>query len=285
MDRQSKKQKKSKQRKLQQSRDSKSINEVSYITSNEHSENDDSDTEDVTISLSDLRNIVKQEVKSVLTVVMTELKSDIAARMDDLDINIENINSTINSVDKKVDKVMASLTSITDKNKKTSVHPPAISESHVAPIGTNELQTALNEINERESIKDNIVIFNVKDDTCSSAEEKKQTDITAYHEICATIDVPHHEIKAIFRIGKPGQNKVRPLIVKINNDTKKIVFKNIYKLKNNSKKWVIKHDLTRKEQETEKKLWQEVKRRRETGENCFIKNGTILSKTDVNNRH
>ena len=87
----------------------------------------------------------------------------------------------------------------------------------------------------------------------------------------------------IKRIGSRNATNVRPIIVTFGSyQNKMTVLTNAKKLRTLSdkvsyKSIFIKHDLTRMQQDEKKKLYEEIKRRRNTGENFYIKNGKIFS--------
>ena len=94
------------------------------------------------------------------------------------------------------------------------------------------------------------------------------------------------EIKNAFRIGKTLADKTRPLIHTMNDtETKRNILQNAKKLKGNSKysEVSIKPDLTKCQQEEQKSLFLEFKRRRENREQVLLRGGSIAVLSRTNN--
>jgi hypothetical protein len=210
------------------------------------SDNEDSEETTITVSLSDLRNVIRNEVNSQLsdfndslTRLIEELRSDLALRLDCVDNRVNDtltehkrvkhdLSSEIDKLCSHVRKISEDLSATTTANTTSRAALPV---KTVSPVSTNDLHDALSEINEREKKKDNLIYFNVKEKENGSTEEKIKNDTDIYKGICDNIGVAQHDIKSIYRIGKFHPDKIRPLIVKTDNDVKLSILKNVHKLK------------------------------------------------------
>ena len=133
------------------------------------------------------------------------------------------------------------------------------------------------EQNDREKRKNNIILFNVVEAETNMKEERLKHDTELFKRICDEIcdgNTNRIEVTEIRRIGKKSEirdgekteNRCRPMIVKLKEQTSKrqilVNANKIHDSKDDSLKPVrMSHDLTLKERETAKHLHQEAKRR------------------------
>ena len=165
----------------------------------------------------------------------------------------------------------------------------------------SEVREEIKEQAEKEKKKNNIVIYNVQESSKTDKEEKIRDDFSTCEEIINTelgLGMNNVEILEISRLGRAeephgngrntngeeihtGRPRTRPLLVKLRNTKEKWgVISQGKRLKNsandNYKKIFIAPDLTRKEREHEKKLLEELQRKRENGElGWYIKKGEL----------
>lgn len=130
----------------------------------------------------------------------------------------------------------------------------------------------IKELEQREKKKLNIVIFGMDE---STSEEEVTGQSNKVLSILELSNIPVIASKP----GKKTEGKKRILLMKCQNESdKQLIFKNVRKLKNSSLKHIsITHDLTKNQQEQRKKLYEELKRKREAGENVVIRNGKITT--------
>jgi hypothetical protein len=138
----------------------------------------------------------------------------------------------------------------------------------------------------------NVIIFNLPESKNDTVDKRKNDDNTQIQNLRKAIDVEPTEVAKVFRIGRveSSKNSTRPVIVRFKSLEDKInTLKNCHKLRNvdmdgvSNNKIIVKNDLTKKEQEIEKTLIQELKKKRSiaaTGEKFFIRNGKIVSSSD-----
>lgn len=224
-------------------------------------------------------------VKKEIDLAITSLRCDLVARFEDVDSQIKRVEEKIDSNSANIVTTVVKLSTKlnksiqnAEKNKRTCADLPPKSSPKINSLN---LSDALNEIKERELKKDNVIIFNL---------EEKDDDKTSFNSICEVLEVDVQPEK-LFRIGSTTSGKCRPLIVKTNSvASKSVLLRNAHKLRNlpdvdPRKKAVLKQDLTRKEQDAQRALFNELKTRRSLGESIVIRNGKIVSKSPTTDDH
>ena len=148
----------------------------------------------------------------------------------------------------------------------------------------------LDEKQEKEKRKSNIVITNLPESKKESPGERKQDDLDRVKEIVQKVlpEVDGSMIENPVRLGqfKIGSN-VRPRLVRVSVKTEEMknkILRKAYKLNqgvtNKNEKIFINQDLTPKQREVEKALRDELRERRDNGEeDLVIRNGRIVQRT------
>jgi hypothetical protein len=251
----------------------------------------DDDTDDnvtITISNIDLRKIIKDEVDKVVL----SLKADLAQRFDDTDSQLTQLNKLIKDMTQQLD-FKSEANTINNKLKNMCTQVSAIkdvlnnqikSSAESSTTHKQQLKSSIDELREKDDKNSNINIFNIPESVAASATDRKNDDIVIYKDICKSIDVEAHEIINIFRIGGKTEGKTRPLVVKSNAHIKNQILMNAKKMRHVAdnvvyKKAVLKPDLIKDEQQQEKILISELKRRKALGEKVFIRRGKIETST------
>jgi len=148
------------------------------------------------------------------------------------------------------------------------------------------IMDSLDEKRERESRKNNLVVFNVTE--TEENQEKDNSVLTdIVKDICPEVFDKGNPIEKIVRLGKSQKGKPRPtkIIFKENrSESRRTVLRNAHKLKdsNTFKGVVIVPDKTLKERECDKKLYQEMKKMNEEGKNVMIRGGKIIPRQGSN---
>lgn len=130
----------------------------------------------------------------------------------------------------------------------------------------NDPEMVINEIAERQRKANNVIIYKLEEnnDDCSRARE-------TINLIAPDVDTKNIKV---MRLGKVhNNNKIRPLKVILNNteDSSKVIY-NKKKLKNNmAYKVQLSFDLTNMQRNYLKSIIDEMSRRRNNGENLYIK--------------
>ncbi|CAG2205678.1 unnamed protein product [Mytilus edulis] len=127
----------------------------------------------------------------------------------------------------------------------------------------------LEEINERKSRENNLIIFGIPEIDEESKEVRENTDKERLNELFkdCKIQLDKENLKTIKRLGKFNREKLnRPILVKLPSAEPKItLFRNIHYIKTNPKyaKVGVSNDLTQAEREQEKRLWDQAKKQTE----------------------
>ena len=154
----------------------------------------------------------------------------------------------------------------------------------------NEVREEIKEQNEREKKKNNIVMYNMEESTKAERDERLKEDYEACGEIISgELGMTNVEIVEVSRLGKVEEasgntrrsQKPRPVLVKLRNPGEKWgVIAQGKRLKNSENEKVknvfIAPDLTLKEREHEKKLREELQKKKDNGEmGWYIKKGEL----------
>ena len=158
----------------------------------------------------------------------------------------------------------------------------------------SELKVYMNKKDDKEKRKNNIIILRLDEHSGNSEEEKIEKDRT---EIKKLLNITNPELEAelenviskkkSLRLGKSKEGAKRPIKLELpDEDMKKDIFKGCRKLKGSAFSHVsIQNDLTKEEQETNYKMRQELRQRKENGEKvCIYNNEIILEKDHPRNK-
>jgi hypothetical protein len=139
-----------------------------------------------------------------------------------------------------------------------------------------EAKSKANEMKEKELRKNNVIIYNIKENSnCSSWSEQAEKDEEEIIKLCEHVvqdKIERKEIKRFFRLGKRDfQDKdsipCRPLLVEfVNGMTKNLIMNNTKRLKTPPEDLVgviINHDMTMSERQQCKKLALEAKEKQD----------------------
>ena len=128
---------------------------------------------------------------------------------------------------------------------------------------------------ERESKKDNIVVYGLKESDEADGLKRKDEDASMVIKMATEIGVDFKgEVKSSFRAGKKDGDRPRPLIVTLGDEeTRENILANARRMsgKEESKKVFVSHDLTWRQREEarkeEKKLRDEAEKKTEEENN------------------
>ena len=154
-----------------------------------------------------------------------------------------------------------------------------------------EVKIYLDKANEKESRKNNLIIMRLPEQETENPEEELKKDEI---EIKKIFDQTNPELKSeltkilnenkIKRLGRKKTDKTKPRPIKVtlpDGDMKEQIFKGCKNLKNSTFKNIsIQNDLTLEEREEGFKLRQEMRERKEKGEDICIFRGKIIPVKD-----
>lgn len=130
----------------------------------------------------------------------------------------------------------------------------------------------------------NIILHNIQESVSDDTEERKRYDASSVDDVLDYLEiaVPQEAMKPV-RLGKKNADSDKPRLLKVTLDsieTKKQVLSKAKTLKNSSRsdlqKVYVSPDLTPKEREANRKLREELKVRRDKGDDVMIRNGKVI---------
>ncbi|ESN93048.1 hypothetical protein HELRODRAFT_165205 [Helobdella robusta] len=147
------------------------------------------------------------------------------------------------------------------------------------------VQKTLAEVNETKEKETNLIIFRLKE-----GENDRANVETIFKNL--TDDVTEKNILKITRLGKKDENKIRPLLVKLENiGIKNLIMKNVYKIKSLAEEYAgigLSDDLTKEQRQEYKMLrtgWKMensvVSNENETKYTSSISTEEVMSRNDV----
>ena len=178
-----------------------------------------------------------------------------------------------------VKKVSTKLDTLPSGNSVPPVPTPVTASVATEQVMAGMLQNFI----EKDKRKLNLVVYNLPEKSDGDVNVRNMHDVTTFVDIvkdCLGLDV---HVSKSYRAGRMTSERPRTLVLTLDNLEKKIeILENAYKLSRSSK-WkrvYIAPDRTLKEREEHKKLRDELKKRKEDGEeNIFIHKGKIIQKT------
>lgn len=256
---------------------------------NTNTEISDDDTF-VKVSATELRQIVNDAITSAID----DLRKDFADRLDLFESTICDKFDPIVTNFQKIKTEIADLKRNMNQLSKVKIAETKNMETSRDTLKQN-LAPALDEVmKERKWIeekKDNIVLLGVAESAKPTAGEKKDDDGAEISNVFAELGYnwPEKGLKDYVRIGKVSE-KPRPILIKFwpeehekRSELLKLA-KNLAKLPKTNKrcKYFIKPDLTKKQQQAEKDLYEQLKKKRadQPDQTFYIKNGKIRQKLD-----
>lgn len=142
----------------------------------------------------------------------------------------------------------------------------AVESNATAP--ENTVTEVISEINERNSRKNNLVLYGIEEKNSENREERIEHDTEIVREIAKEcgIELDSYPIGKIVRLGKYSKEKnKRPMLVRCETPNLKIdILRNAHKLKGEEqekkfKEITLSHDMTKTEREEERKMFVEAK--------------------------
>ena len=129
----------------------------------------------------------------------------------------------------------------------------------------------------------NLVSYNIREDDSNDPHEREEYDRSTAEEIITDgIKIKEYKINKVIRMGKkdPGNKHPRPLLVKLDSIAQKwSIIKNAKNLKDDEYMCIVSValDMNKEEQEMNKILTQQLREKRESGEQGWaIKNGKLF---------
>jgi len=147
-----------------------------------------------------------------------------------------------------------------------------------------KVQSAVEEYRDREARKCNLIVHQVPESSLPDAKERNAEDTAVVSQILVDIGVQDAKLESVVRLGKRIPDKHRLMKVTVDSVSSKIqALRNAKRLRNTQhwKEVFVTPDMTPKEREKNKALREELKRRRDDGEeHLVIRNGEIAKVED-----
>ena len=146
-----------------------------------------------------------------------------------------------------------------------------------------EHRDILAEVEDRDRRKANLIISGLQEEFSGTAEERKKRDLSKVQSLFRALDgVSGHVISSVRRLGKGNSQKPRLLKVVCRDiESKRALLRKSKNLRGiaNYRNVYLNPDLTPNQQEENKRFIEELKARRDLGENVVIQNGKVVTKT------
>lgn len=155
-------------------------------------------------------------------------------------------------------------------------------------IVEEKVNQQIEEYREREARKLNLIIHNLQEKEADTPEERKHQDLRDMEDVLQEIDCEEASIEDMQRLGQRNDDKPRLVLLKMKKvaDKRKVLMSS-KKLKQSDsedkKRIFITPDMSKSMREQNKKLRQELKDRRESGEtDLIIRNNKIVHSQRTN---
>jgi len=161
-------------------------------------------------------------------------------------------------------------------------------KNNISNVVKEEIIGEMKEEEEKKKRQKNLVVYKLKESQKATKEHREEEDKNVCLDLMKnTLKVEDCEIEKVIRLGKIDENNRhdRPLLIVMQEKNKKYeVLTNASNLRycqnEEHRKIYITPDMTIKQREENRKLREELKRRRDNGENWYIKNGKLVKGRD-----
>ena len=220
---------------------------------------------------------ISGEVKIEMAKVKTEINNtnlqvdkflvDCSTEMEELKVKVAEINDKlINQIEEqKNSEIQASLLSDVVKKQVDKTLETVSENIHEVRAVITETREQAAEERDKESRRNNIIIYKVPERDELRAEDRNKADISFCLQLFNSqmqLGMTEDDFQNVFRLGRRG-DVTRPLLVQfVTYSSKNILMESLYKLKHADSKFrsvVISHDMTKCEREDCKRLVEEAK--------------------------
>ncbi|KAK3869368.1 hypothetical protein Pcinc_007875 [Petrolisthes cinctipes] len=202
--------------------------------------------------------------------------------------NTENINERVNNIEDRLNKQDEDTV-----EKTTSKVLERIEQVEIVQKSVEVVLQRLEEKQQREKCKKNIVLYNVPESKQQRLQEKTDEDILKCRDLFEnSLKVKQFKIERVLRLGRPREDeRNRPILVQLRDENEKwSIINNARNMKYETdpekKKIGISKDLTKEERDAEKRVREELREKRRNGEQgWYVKNGTLHRTQGTRNRY
>lgn len=210
--------------------------------------------------------MIKESTNEIKTAFMQELHK--------VNESITNLTLRVQSMEKRIEataKKQQSLEKDVEEVKRVLERVP---------------EDILGEFERRTARRKNVIVRGFPETNEGSVEDRRKADKENLTELLEQMELPEIDIENVARLGKPRSGSSRLLKFRTSTkDEKRRILKNASSLRNEEKykSVYLSSDLTPFQQATEKALRNELKDRREKGEDVVIHRGKVQTRTQLQN--
>jgi len=213
------------------------------------------------------------------------LRSAIDNTKAELMKELKNISDTLNVLQTKICTVEDTLQRVLETQKRQETEIQVLKED-VSKMKEN-YDNIIAEVESRDRRKTNLILSGLPVKEDGTADERKQSDLITVQTLFTTLDSSKTDaVSAVYRIGKMTSSRPRLLKVVCNTfESKRSLLSKSKSLRNITqfKNVYINPDLTPLQQMQNKQLREELRRRRNLGEDVTIQHGKIVQKASAQN--
>ena len=218
-------------------------------------------------------NISEESLRLILDSNKTELLSE-----------MKKVQDSLNSLQLKIQNVDTTLVRILETQKTQDIEIQAL-KAQVRDL-SQDYSNIMNEVEDRERRRPNLIVAGMQELEDGSVEDRKKFDAdkidVLFKELC---DFEDSVVSSVFRIGK--NNSSGPRLLKVicrDSDSKRSLLRKSKDLRDSTKykNVYINPDLTPTQQRENKRLRQELRARRDRGEDVVIRRGQVIEKGSQN---
>lgn len=211
-----------------------------------------------TVTLGDLKSLIESVKEEVVN--MTKSIDRLSGRVNSIEQRLQTITMEQNDCRQEILDIRKELSNQADK------------------------ETIMMEIQERLEKRKCLILSGVTESFGENANERHKNDERQVRDLFKSLNIESEGVKEVIRIGKITTGKPRLLRVKCNSVSKRNeILRKSKELKrlNTYKHVYVNPDLTKDEQKLQKALRDELKRRRNLGEQVVIWKNEIRLKQDI----
>lgn len=216
------------------------------------------------------------------------LHSALASTKEELMKELKKISGTLNALEAKIRNVEDTLQRVLDTQTIQDAEMKIL-KKEISTMKDN-YDGILAEVESRDRRKANLILSGIPEKDEGTAEERKRSDLLTVKRLFSTLDNSTKKdlISAVVRIGKITSSRPRLLkVICCDSETKRTLLSKSKDLRNfeQYKNVYINPDLTPLQQVKNNKLREELRNRRNLGEDVTIRNGRVVIKNSPQNFH
>lgn len=203
--------------------------------------------------------------------------------------NYNSMQENVSTLSTKVKDLYSQNVNLQEKFNNSKVLTTAVEQGEAVQVKTrvsiDSASKIVDEYNDREKRKCNLVIFNAPESEAVDFSTRKKDDVSFVNGLCERLGIPLVEISDVARLGSKSSSKNRLLRVKCCDlKQRQQLLMNARKLRkfeefNNV---YVNPDLTQAERVAQKELRQELAQRKADGErDIYIRRGIIVHKSNA----